>query len=116
EIEVGQAGADYGFNLCEGTHAAGTSNPCTAAPPDMVSPIFEYAHHAAVPGTPANNCGAVTGGAFVPNGLWPGFDGVYLASDWVCGWIFRLSEFGGIWTAADFATSLGISSAVRLRL
>src|SRR6185295_1874593 len=116
EIDAGQAGADYGFNICEGTHATGTSNPCTAAPPDMVSPIFEYAHGAAIPGTSAaNNCQAITGGAFVPNGLWPGFDGVYLASDWACGWIFRLSELGGAWAAADFATSLGIGSAVHLR-
>jgi glucose/arabinose dehydrogenase len=115
EIDVGIAGADYGFNLCEGTHAAGTSSPCSAAPPGMASPIFEYAHHAAVSGTTATNCGAVTGGAFVPNGLWPGFDGAYLASDWACGWIFRLSQFGDAWSAADFATSLGIGSAVHLR-
>ena len=116
EIDLGQAGADYGFNICEGTHATGTSNPCTAAPPDMVSPIFEYAHGAAITGTSAaNNCQAITGGAFVPNGLWPGFDGVYLASDWACGWIFRLGDFEGTLAAADFATSLGIGSAVHLR-
>jgi glucose/arabinose dehydrogenase len=115
EVNLGQAGADYGFNVCEGTHVAGTHTPCLTAPPGMVSPLFEYAHDATVPGTSEDNCGAVTGGAFVPNGLWPGFDGVYLAADLVCGAIFRLTELEGQWTAADFAAGLGIGSVVHLR-
>ncbi len=38
-----------------------------------------------------------------------------MASDWTCGWIFKLSHLGGVWSAADFATGLGIGSAVHLR-
>ena len=104
EINNGQAGADYGWNCREGS----VVNPggCAAAPPDLVNPIFDYARAAPVPGTTAQNCNALTGGAFVPNGLWPGFDGVYLFGDFVCRWMFKLSPTAPH-TAADFATDIG---------
>lgn len=104
EIDLAQAGADYGWNICEGTHATGTNNPCSGTPPGMVPPVFEYAHNATIPGTtsPAS-CHCVSGGAFVPNGLWPGFDGAYLFGDCVCGGIFRLSGTA----ASDFGSGLG---------
>jgi glucose/arabinose dehydrogenase len=107
EIDNGQAGADYGWNCREGAHTNNTSGPCNPAPPGMVNPIFEYSH--------GTGCGSITGGAFVPNGLWPGFDGAYLFSDYVCGKIFKLTQSGATWSAIDFATSLGPSSAVHLR-
>ncbi|HBL30227.1 MAG TPA: hypothetical protein DD490_25625, partial [Acidobacteria bacterium] len=113
EIDELQAGADYGWNCREGAHVNNTGGPCNPTPAGMVDPIFEYPH-----GTPGpagiNNCNSITGGAFVPNGLWPGFDGAYLFSDYVCGAIFRLTQ-SGTWSAATFATSLGSSSAVHLR-
>lgn len=115
EIDLGQAGGDYGWNLCEGSHTPGSTAPCSSAPPGMVHPIFEYLHHTSVPGTTSpGNCNSITGGAFVPNGLWPGFDGSYLFSDFICGWIFKLTNAGGTWTASDFATNLGGGSAVHL--
>ena len=78
-----------------------------------MDPVFDYGR-GAVPGTTASGCGSITGGAFVPNGIWPaGYDGTYLFADFVCGWIFRLSA-AGPYTAADFATSLGGSSATSL--
>lgn len=108
EIDEGQPGADYGWNLCEGTHNTGTDNPCSQAPPAMVGPLFEYRHGLVIPGTTSpTNCNSITGGAFVPNGVWPGFDGSYLFGDWVCGEIFEASSAGGPWTAADFAQALG---------
>jgi hypothetical protein len=79
----------------------------------MVPPIFEYPHSTNVPGTSASSCNSITGGAFVPNGLWPGYDGSYLFSDYICGWIFKLTQ-AGTWSASDFATSLGNNSAVHL--
>lgn len=115
EIDLGQAGADYGWNCFEGTRVNSTSGPCSPTPPGLVPPIFDYAQGAAVPGTSSSNCRSITGGAFVPDGLWPGFDGVYLFSDFVCGSIFRLTESGGTFAAADFVTGLGFASAVTLR-
>lgn len=116
EVDNGQAGADYGWNCREGAHTNSTTGRCSPAPPSMVNPIYEYRHNMAVPGTTSpGNCNSITGGAFVPNGVWPGFDGAYLFGDFVCGWIFRLTNSGGTWSAADFATNLGGSSAVHLR-
>ncbi len=113
EIDLGQAGADYGWNLCEGTHNAVSDDPCTNAPPGHVGPLFEYRHNQVIPGTtsPAN-CNSITGGAFVPNGVWPGHDGVYLFGDWVCGEIFKLTESGGVWSASDFAQGVGVVTAM----
>ena len=110
EIDLGQAGADYGWNCKEGTLVTGA---CSSVPPGVVDPVFDYGR-GAVPGTTASGCASITGGAFVPNGIWPAsYDGTYLFADFVCGWIFRLSA-GGPYAAADFATSLGGSSATSL--
>ena len=115
EIDEAQAGADYGWNICEGAHANNSTGPCSSAPPGMVAPIFEYRHGVSVPGTTSpTNCNSITGGAFVPNGLWTGFDGSYLFADFICGWIFKLTNSGGTWSASDFATNLGGGSAVHL--
>jgi len=110
EIDLGQAGADYGWNCKEGSLVTGA---CASVPPGVVDPIFDYGR-GAVPGTTASGCGSITGGAFVPNGIWPAtYDGTYLFADFVCGWIFRLSA-AGPYAAADFATGLGNSSATSL--
>ncbi len=115
EIDLGQSGVDYGWNCREGAHTNNTGGPCNPTPPAMVDPLFEYRHGLQVPGTTSGtNCNSITGGAFVPNGLWPGYDGTYLFSDYVCGWIFRLNA-APPYAAADFATSLGSSSAVDLQ-
>ena len=55
-----------------------TSGKCSPTPPSLVDPIFNYAHNTTIPGTTVTGCNAITGGAFVPNGIWPGFDGLYL--------------------------------------
>ena len=109
EIDLGQAGADYGWNCREGTRVNNTSGPCSPTPPDMVDPIHEYDR--------SFGCGAITGGAFVPDGVWPAeYDKDYLFSDYNCGRIFSLRPNGsGGYTRIDFATGLGSSSAVHLR-
>jgi glucose/arabinose dehydrogenase len=109
EINLGQAGADYAWNCKEGTLVTGA---CASIPPGVVDPIFEY--RGAVPGTTASGCASITGGAFVPDGIWPSeYDGTYLFADFVCGWVFRLSA-SAPYVASDFATSLGSSSATSL--
>ena len=104
EIDVAQAGTDYGWNCREGAHVNSTTGPCSPTPPGMVDPFFEYAHGVTIPGTTSpTNCNCISGGAFVPNGLWPGFDGAYLFGDCVCGGIFRLTGTA----ASDFGIGLG---------
>jgi glucose/arabinose dehydrogenase/Ca2+-binding RTX toxin-like protein len=102
EVDQGNAGADYAWNLCEGTHdnpARSGSVDCTAAP--YTPPIHEYSHNA--------GCSAITGGAFVPNGAWPAaYDNSYLYGDYVCGKIFELKpKSGGGFTQNEFASGLG---------
>ena len=119
EVDEAQSGADYGWNLCEGNHPNNSAAVgCGAsAPSGHVPPIFDYRHGVQVPGTTSTtNCNSITGGAFVPNGVWPSaYDGAYLLSDFVCGWIFRINNGGSSWSAVDFATNLGGSSATHLR-
>jgi glucose/arabinose dehydrogenase len=115
EIDLGQAGADYGWNCREGSSTNNTTGPCNPTPAGMVAPVYEYEHGEQIPGTTSpSSCNAITGGAFVPNGLWPGYDGTYIFSDYTCGWMVRLSAAGPPYTAADFATDLGDESAVAL--
>jgi glucose/arabinose dehydrogenase len=86
---VADAGADYGWNLCEGRH----DNPerrgrvnCDGS--RYTGPIHEYNHD--------TNCESITGGAFVPNdGSWPDeYDDSYLFADFVCNRIFELRPNG----------------------
>jgi glucose/arabinose dehydrogenase len=108
EIDLGQAGADYGWNCREGAHTNSTTGPCSPTPPGMVDPVFEYQHGVQIPGTTSpTNCNCVSGGAFVPNGLWPGYDDAYLFGDCVCGGIFKLTQSGSVFSASDFGSGLG---------
>ncbi len=108
EIDLGQAGADYGWNCREGAHQNLSVPPCSPTPPNMVDPVFEYVHGQQIPGTSSpTNCNCISGGAFVPAGLWPGFDGAYLFGDCVCGGMFKLTQSGSAFAASDFACGLG---------
>lgn len=87
---VADAGADYGWNLCEGRHdnseRPGEVN-CDGT--RFTGPIYEYSHS-------DTNCESITGGTFVPNnGSWPsGYDDSYLFADFVCNKIFKLGPGG----------------------
>jgi glucose/arabinose dehydrogenase len=83
---VADAGADYGWNLCEGRH----DNPerrgkvnCNGS--KYTGPVHEYSHN--------TNCESITGGAFVPNdGSWPDqYHDSYLFADFICNKIFELA-------------------------
>jgi len=107
EIDDAAAGADYGWNVREGHCANGSTTNCGAPPAGMTNPIFDYGR--------SDGCASITGGAFVPNGLWPAeYDGRYLFADYVCGRIFLLTPSGSAFARSDFATALGSSSAVHL--
>ena len=105
EIDFGTPGADFGWNCREGAHDTGR---CAQAPAGAVDPFFEYQHGGFVPGTSDNDCGSITGGAFVPNGLWPGYDDTFLFADFNCGKIFKITQgAGGVWSATRFASGAG---------
>jgi len=71
----------------------------------MTDPIHDYSHS-------ATGCRSITGGAFVPNGVWPAsYTGAYLFGDFVCGRIFALTPSG---TRTLFADQMGSGSAVHL--
>jgi glucose/arabinose dehydrogenase len=115
EIDEGSPGADYGWNIREGPCVNGSTTNCGPQPAGLTNPIFAYQH--------TGDCGAsgvagnsITGGAFVPRGVWPPqFEGAYLFGEFVCGKIFQLSPNGaGSFTASEFATGLGSSSAVTM--
>ena len=101
EVDQGKKGADYAWNLCEGNHdngaRAGSVN-CGAAP--YTPPVHEYSHD--------TGCSSITGGAFVPDGVWPAsYDGSYLYGDYVCNKIFELEpKSGGGFTQTEFASGL----------
>ncbi len=101
EIDLGQAGADFGWNVREGRCPTGFYTGCGAPPAGMTNPIFSYEH--------AAGCAAITGGAFVPDGLWPSaYGGGYLFEDFVCGTIFLLAPNGaGGYIPSEFATGIG---------
>ena len=109
EIDNGSAGADYGWNVREGHCLAGSTTNCPLPPRRYVDPLFDYGR--------TDGCGSITGGAFVPNGVWPGlYDGAYLFADFNCGRIFRLApRRSGGFSRTEFATGLGAFSVVHLR-
>lgn len=118
EVDEGKAGADYGWNCREGAHVNSSAGKCSPAPAGMIDPIFEYPHGGAVvPGAAISGCNSITGGAFVPNGVWPAaYDNKYLLVDFVCAGMFALPVAAVsqpvVSTAATFAT--GVSSATTL--
>jgi glucose/arabinose dehydrogenase len=108
EIDLGTAGADYGWNVREGPCPTGVSGNCSAGSTSYTKPIYAYNH--------STDCEAVTGGAFLPNGHWPAeYTGSYFYGDYECGKIFRLvRQASGAYSSTVFATELGANSAVHL--
>jgi glucose/arabinose dehydrogenase/PKD repeat protein len=103
EVNLGKAGADYGWNVREGHCARGSATNCGAPPAGMTNPIHDYPH--------SSGCEAITGGAFVPDGIWPSaYFGGYLYGDFTCGKIQLLKGT----SVSDFVTGLGNQSAVVL--
>lgn len=106
EIDRGVKGADYGWNCREGNHS---NNGCSDSA-NFTDPIAKYSHN-------DTGCSSITGGAFVPNGVWPtSYNDNYLYGDYVCNKIFRLtySRNTGEYTASTFASNLGGGGPVHM--
>jgi glucose/arabinose dehydrogenase len=99
EIDNAVKGANYGWNVREGPCAVGSETDCGPPPAGMTNPIFAYTHS-------ATGCQAITGGAFVPAGVWgAAYASGYFYADFVCGEINLLRPDGsGGWTSTPFAT------------
>lgn len=112
EIDLGEAGVDYRWNICEGSFVNGTRNACAVPQGVERNPIHEYDH-----GDTSNDpnrvntsgCNSITDGAVVPNGAWPGYDGDYLFADLVCGKIFQIDPASPS-NRALFASNVGAIS------
>ncbi len=98
EIDNLVAGKDYGWNVREGHCARASFTDCGTT--TFHNPIYDYAHD--------GSCASITGGAFVPEGLWPApYSGSYLFADFVCGAIFRLvPRTGGGYDRTVFLSGL----------
>jgi glucose/arabinose dehydrogenase len=95
EINVGRAGANYGWQLCEGS---------SGCPAGTTLPYFAYPHSGPQP----SGC-AITGGTFYnpKHRSFPRrFVGDYFFSDLCSGWIYKI-ETTGARTVRRFATQLG---------
>jgi len=114
EIDEGLLGADYGWNAREG-HCANNSTTNCGTVAGFTNPVFDYQHtgDCSAAGVRGNS---ITGGAFVPNGVWSSaYDNSYLFGEYVCGKIFKMTPNGsGGFTASEFVTGLGGSSAVAM--
>ena len=101
EIDLLVRGKDYGWNVREGHCATDSYTDCGPTP--YQNPIHDYSHA-------DTGCGSITGGAFVPEGLWPApYSGSYLFADYVCGKIFRLApKAGGGYTQEPFLTDVSV--------
>ncbi len=101
EIDEGKKGADYGWNVREGHCANGSTQNCGAPPAGMTNPVFDYGR--------GEGCNSITGGAFVPNGVWPAeYNDAYLYGDYACNRIFTLTpQSSGGFTRSPFSDQVG---------
>jgi glucose/arabinose dehydrogenase len=100
EIDNGGSGLNYGWDIREGFCANGSTTDCGPTPAGYTDPLTSYNH--------SIGCTYITAGAFVPNGLWPGFDGDYLFADGGCGKIFLMTSDGSVDYDTPFATTTGL--------
>lgn len=119
EVDELQRGADYGWNCREANVVNNTGGPCNPVPAAMVDPVFSYGRTAGL-GVDVTNCASITGGAFVPNGIWPAaYNDKYLIADFVCGGIFVIATTGTptspIATATTFVGPPGTNGATSMR-
>ena len=99
EVNLGAAGANYGWPTREGTCPQGQNPPCAGPGVGLTDPIVDY---------PRSRGAYVTGGAFVPRGAWAStYDGSYLFADGNPGRIFRRTAAGSVDFNAPFATDVG---------
>ncbi len=103
EIDVVSAslpGADYGWDIFEGTRCFDAAKGCT--PAGQIAPVLEYTH--------AQGC-SVTGGYVYRGQEIPHLVGDYVYGDWCGGWVKSFRYDGGsVSDATDWTADLGTVS------
>ena len=95
EVNVGAAGADYGWSCFEGNTIFRTTGLCATTPSGTTPPLYFYDH--------TGRC-AITGSSFA-GGNWPaGYGDAYYFSDYCSNTIYRLTNSGAV-NVTDFAVS-----------
>ncbi len=97
EVNESARGANYGWPMREGRCPQGTNPPCAGPGAGLTDPVTDYGR---------SNGLFITGGAFVPNGVWPErYDDTYLVTD---------GAFGTMWAwrgEVDLATAFEFHDA-----
>lgn len=105
EIDLLAKGRNYGWNKREGFCARASTTDCGKVP-GFTNPLHAYPHTA--------GCRSITGGAFVPSGLWPGFENAYIFADYACGKLWRLDRRAdGTYRRQPFSSGLSGPTHVR---
>jgi glucose/arabinose dehydrogenase len=95
EIDIVTRGANYGWNVMEGTLCFNPSSGCNQS--GLTLPIHDY----------DRNDGTTVIGGFVYRGTAiPGLVGQYVLADFGSGKIWSLRESGATWTRADLLSSM----------
>jgi glucose/arabinose dehydrogenase len=114
EISEGRSAADYGWNIREGPCVTNSTTNCGPPPAGLTDPLFAYQHTSGCSASGVRG-NSISGGAFVPNGVWPSqFNGAYLFGEFVCGKIFQLRPNGSVFAASEFATGPDIGNIVTM--
>ena len=92
EIDIGQKGANYGWNHFEGPAPFTGPNPEPISTGPVIAPIYSYNHN--------GKSASITGG-YVFRGAGDALQGQYFFADFVQGKIFTLSFNGSAWVATD---------------
>jgi len=103
EVDVQPAGsaggANYGWNIMEGSLCFGTTTCDTTG---LTLPVTEYDH--------TQGC-SISGGTVYRGGLYPVLQGIYFFGDWCSGTIWGLQRTNGAWQSAMLSqTTLSIIS------
>jgi len=117
EVDIITKGANYGWNIKEGTHCFDPDNP-DQSPDDcpdagaqgepLIEPIIEYGH----PSLPGGLGTCVIGGFVYRGNAIPGLQGSHVFGDWTVAWdspdgrIFvasRPSSGGGLWQTSELS-------------
>ena len=97
EVNLGARGANYGWPTREGRCPQGQTTPCAGPASGLTDPVSQYGRSAG---------GFITGGAFVPAGVWPAaYDGGYLASDGSSGTTWLMTNQAVLSDAPVFLTA-----------
>ena len=94
EVDIVTNGANYGWNVMEGTHCFNPSTGCSTT--GLTLPITDYPHSDGI---------AVIGGFVYHGTLVPSLRGAYVFGDFGSGRIWMLQENGSTWTRSDLLST-----------